>query len=111
MNVATTKGRCLTYSAGMSEFVKTSNVSISEGTSVPPTASDQSLKRDFQSLGLEQSAGMPGSDGLSAPPDWKEAWPEVQEKLCARQHLLLALSFDGILSPTAIRPHEATLPP
>ncbi len=37
-------------------------------------------------------------------------WPEIQAQIAARPRLLLALGFDGILSPTVLRPSEATVP-
>jgi trehalose 6-phosphate phosphatase len=45
-----------------------------------------------------------------APPDWMQQWPEIQAQIAARPRLLLALGFDGILSPTVLRPSEATVP-
>jgi trehalose 6-phosphate phosphatase len=37
-------------------------------------------------------------------------WPEIQAQIAAHPRLLLALGFDGILSPTVSRPSEATVP-
>lgn len=43
-------------------------------------------------------------------PHWIQDWPEIQAQIAARPRLLLALGFDGILSPTVSRPSEAKLP-
>lgn len=43
-------------------------------------------------------------------PDWMQHWPEIQAQIAARPRLLLALGFDGILSPTVPRPSEAAVP-
>lgn len=45
-----------------------------------------------------------------AKSDWMQHWPEIQAQIAARPRLLLALGFDGILSPTVLRPSEATVP-
>lgn len=42
--------------------------------------------------------------------DWKTAWPEIRTRIISRPRLLLALGFDGVLSPIASRPSEATIP-
>ncbi len=39
-----------------------------------------------------------------------QCWPEIQAKIAARPRLLVALGFDGILSPTVPRPSEAAVP-
>jgi trehalose-phosphatase len=42
--------------------------------------------------------------------DWTKHWPEIRRRIVARPKLLVALGFDGILSPTVPRPDEATVP-
>ena len=42
--------------------------------------------------------------------DWRMHWPALQVQIAERERVLLALGFDGILSPTVARPTEATLP-
>lgn len=44
------------------------------------------------------------------PPCWTAHWPRIQERITQAPKLLLALGFDGILSPTVLHPKDATLP-
>lgn len=45
----------------------------------------------------------------AAKPDWVDLWSEIRAKILARRRILLALSFDGILSATALKPKEAVV--
>lgn len=78
-------------------------------------ASDK-LSLPKNSPSLTHHGGQPGTDALPssavtpAKPHWIQHWPEIQAQIAARPRLLLALGFDGILSPTVLRPSEATVP-
>jgi len=39
-----------------------------------------------------------------------QQWPEIRAEIAARPRWLLALGFDGIVSPTVLRPDAATVP-
>jgi len=45
-----------------------------------------------------------------SPPYWTERWCEIQAQLQTRPRLLLALGFDGIISPLAPKPAIAVVP-
>lgn len=58
---------------------------------------------------------LPSGDGESdvnraEDAGWIRHWPEIQSHIAKKSRLLIALGFDGILSPTVSRPSEATLP-
>ena len=43
-------------------------------------------------------------------PSWMTRWSEIEAHIAARPRLLLALGFDGIISPTTASPDDTTLP-
>lgn len=59
---------------------------------------------------VEPSPKKESSAAVSTKQDWMQHWPEIQAQISAHPRLLLALSFDGVLSPTVLRPSEATVP-
>jgi len=56
----------------------------------------------------ETSPPPSGDDAPHRP--WVSCWPEIRARLANRPRLLLALGFDGVLSPTVPRPADAMLP-
>lgn len=50
------------------------------------------------------------SSEASSHRPWASCWPEIRARLENHPRLLLALGFDGILSPTVPCPADATLP-
>ncbi len=51
----------------------------------------------------------PPENGASHCASWVRHWPDIQAKIASRPRWLLALGFDGILSPTVPRPSDARL--
>jgi trehalose-phosphatase len=57
-----------------------------------------------------EGEGMASEGSRPAPESWSRHWPGIQRQIVDRPRLLLALGFDGILSPTVPRPGDATMP-
>jgi trehalose-phosphatase len=67
---------------------------------------------EFPAALSSESASYHNGPCTSAPilSNWMEHWPEIQTHISRRPRLLLALGFDGILSPTVAQPAKAELP-
>jgi trehalose 6-phosphate phosphatase len=83
--------------------------------SAPPVEMDSGRASDGEPVYLDAPWVMDrrpvSSDGeRPASPDWMRHWPDIQAHILKRPRLLLALGFDGILSPTVAQPNEAALP-
>ncbi|HEY3901683.1 MAG TPA: trehalose-phosphatase [Chthoniobacter sp.] len=57
-----------------------------------------------------EEGAFPPSIASAVDFDWTKNWPEIRRRIVASPKLLVALGFDGILSPTVPRPDEATVP-
>lgn len=91
----------------MSQLAGTTSPSSASSASAGLARRPPSRTRQNQ---LPHVSVLPPKETPSATPNWIERWPDIHAKINARPRLLLALGFDGILSPTVLRPDQAILP-